>query len=92
MSMGNLDTKQLNYDGVACNDEGYYLAFGDKDASFEFKTPPNITGSALDEMTVEFWIKPDVKILEKDSTVIFTLKDNVETLNEVREGKNLEDF
>lgn len=43
-------------------------------------------------MTVEFWIKPDVKILEKDSTVIFTLKDNVETLNEVREGKNLDDF
>jgi len=24
--------------------------------------------------------------------VVFTLKDNVETLNEVREGKDLEDF
>jgi len=44
-------------------------------------------------MTVEFWIKPvDDTFYVGDKKIIFTLKDNVESLNKIREEKNLEDY
>lgn len=44
-------------------------------------------------MSVEFWIKPvDDTFYVGDKKIIFTLKDNVESLNTIREEKNLEDY
>lgn len=44
-------------------------------------------------MTVEFWIKALSNIqLDGDSRVIFTLKDNVDTFNVIRDEKQLSDF
>lgn len=57
-------------------------------------TPANITSNvSQDEMSVEFWIKPvDDTFYVGDKKIIFTLKDNVESLNTIREEKNLEDY
>jgi hypothetical protein len=44
-------------------------------------------------MTVEFWIKPtDELFYVGDKKVIFILKDTAETLNKIREEKNLTDY
>jgi hypothetical protein len=57
-------------------------------------TPANITSNvSQDAMSVEFWIKPvDDTFYVGDKKIIFTLKDNVEALNTIREEKNLEDY
>ena len=44
-------------------------------------------------MTVEFWIKPtDDTFYIGDKKILYTMKDTVETLNQIREEKNLTDF
>jgi len=43
-------------------------------------------------MTIEFWIKPtESSFFVGDKKVLFTLKDNIESLNEIRVEKDLED-
>jgi len=44
-------------------------------------------------MSIEFWIKPlDETFYVGDKKVLFVLKDNVESLNKIRDEKDLVDY
>lgn len=91
--MGVFNPEVPNYDGIACNDQGYTAAFEGLDSSFSFKTPTNLTSNvSQDAMTIEFWIKPtEPSFFVGDKKILFTLKDNIESLNQIRIEKDLED-
>lgn len=80
---GVLNPTVANFDGISCNDWGYMVNFDGLDSSFHFMTPENLTSNvSQDAMTVEFWIKPtDDTFYVGDKKVIFTLKDNYDTLS-----------
>ena len=93
-NMGMMGSSENQFDGLACNDEGYFIAFEELSSSFAFNTPQHLVNNiSLDAMTVEFWIKPTGNsFYSPDKKVIlFVMKDTEETLQAQRESKNLQD-
>lgn len=43
--MGLIGEKYIAFDGLACNDEGFFVEFSEEDAGFSFATPANLTSN-----------------------------------------------
>jgi len=93
--MGRIGEQEIAFDGLACDDEGFFVDFTEDGAGFSFATPENLTdGVVQEEYTVEFWLKPtkDSFYSKDKKNVIFLLKDSKDSLDAQREEKGLENF